>query len=75
MATKKVKPAWQTPGKEWMEDNDDAHFVPKTPAKKSRNVPVIGKSRRVVNVTASEAVKGSRKKYARKTARKAVSSK
>ena len=42
---------------------------------KSRNVPVIGKSRRVVKVTASEAVKGSRKKYARKTARKEFSSK
>jgi hypothetical protein len=27
MATKKsVKPAWATKGKEWMEDNDDAHF-------------------------------------------------
>ncbi len=43
--------------------------------KNSRNVPVIGKSRRVVKVSASEAVKGSRKKYAKKSARKAAVSK
>ena len=43
--------------------------------KNSRNVPVIGKSRRVVKVSASEAVKGSRKKYAKKSARKTAVSK
>ena len=45
MATKKkVKPAWATPGKEWMEDNDDAHFsdnpaVRKTTRKKIEKLP------------------------------------
>jgi hypothetical protein len=43
--------------------------------KNSRNVPIIGKSRRVVKVSASEAVKGSRKKYGKKAARKATASK